>query len=348
MTIRAAILGASGYTGAELARILSGHPDVEVTHATSERYAGQPLSASFPHLRGSVADLVCEPLDAVKTAQKCDVAFCALPHKTSMGVVPGLLEAGLKVVDLSADFRLQDRQVYEAWYGVEHTASDLIAEAAYGLPELNRDPIRKARLVANPGCYPTAAQLALAPLAKKGLIDLSDVIVDAKSGVTGAGRSAKQATLYSEVADGFKAYSVGTHRHAPEIEQELSRLGGQAAAVQFTPHLIPQLRGILATCYVRLREKSDGAALEGLYRAFYRNEPFIRILSGGSLPNTAWVRGSNQCDIALVPDARTGRLIVLAAIDNLIKGASGAAVQNMNLMLGLEETRGLLQGPLFP
>ncbi len=264
-----------------------------------------------------------------------------------MEVVPSLLAAGRKVVDLSADYRLRDVAVYRQWYQ-EHTSPELLAEAVYGLPELHREQIRSARLVANPGCYPTSVALGLAPLLKQGLIDHRSLIVDSKSGTSGAGRSAKVGSLFCEVNEGFAAYGVGRHRHTPEIEQTLSQLAGEAVRVNFTPHLLPVNRGILSTCYATLLGNHDSAALLALYREHFRGEGFVRICPEGSLPNIAFVRGSNFCDIGLVSDQRTGRVIVVSTIDNLVKGAAGQAVQNMNLMLGFAEDAGLGGLGAFP
>jgi N-acetyl-gamma-glutamyl-phosphate reductase len=264
-----------------------------------------------------------------------------------MEVIPGFLARGRKVVDLSADYRLRDAAEYERWYQ-RHSSPDLLGEAAYGLPELYRGAVRGARLVANPGCYPTSVALALAPLVKNRLVDLPSLVIDSKSGTSGAGRSAKVGSLFCEVNEGFQAYGVASHRHTPEIEQTLSDLAGEKVTVSFTPHLLPVNRGILSTCYAGLREKATTADLDALFREFYRGEPFIRVHPEGSLPNVAFVRGSNFCDLGVVADPRTGRAIVIAAIDNLVKGAAGQAVQNMNLLLGFEETAGLEALPVFP
>ena len=345
--IRVGIIGASGYTGAELARLLVNHPGVELTLATSRQYAGKPLARVFPHLAGRT-ELVCEDPAGLAVAGRADFYFTAVPHQTAMAVVPGLLATGAKVVDLSADFRLHDRLVYEHWYQA-HSAPELLAEAVYGLPEIHRAAIAGARLVANPGCYPTSVLLALAPLLKAGCIDPASLIIDAKSGTSGAGRTAQTGTLYCEVTEGFRAYKVGAHRHTPEIEQELSELYGQPLKVTFTPHLVPMSRGMLSTIYADLRGETDQAELERVVREFYRDEPFVRVLDAGQLPATQHVRGSNFCDLALRVDQRNRRVIVLAAIDNLVKGAAGQAVQNMNLLCGLPEEQGLGQlVPLFP
>ncbi|HFQ89084.1 MAG TPA: N-acetyl-gamma-glutamyl-phosphate reductase [Desulfobulbus sp.] len=345
--LRVGIVGASGYTGVELARLLAGHPAAEITVATSRRYAGMPLAEVFPSLRQRV-DIVCEDLAPDQLASRADFFFTAVPHKTAMDIVPTLLAAGARVVDLSADFRIRDVATYEEWYQ-EHSSPELVREAVYGLPELYRQDIGEARLVANPGCYPTSVILGLAPLLREGLIDPSTLVIDSKSGTSGAGRSASVATLFCEVADGFRAYKVGgSHRHIPEMEQELSLLAGQPVTISFTPHLLPISRGILSTMYATLTRETDARTLQELYETAYGDEPFVRICPATTLPATQHVRGSNCCDIGIQVDRRTGRVIVLAAIDNIAKGASGQAVQNMNLMTGQEESTGLLGAPFFP
>lgn len=344
--VKVAVVGASGYTGVELLRLLLNHPQVIVTCVTANQNAGESVAALFPPLAGQI-DMVCSSLDVKEVASKAELVFTALPHQAAMEVIPGLLDAGCKVVDLSADYRLRDPQIYAEWYA-EHTSPELLREAVYGLPELYRSEIPKARLIANPGCYPTSVALALAPLLKEGLIDPATLIVDSKSGTSGAGRSAKVGSLFCEVNEGFKAYGVGNHRHTPEIEQTLSSLAAQEIRISFTPHLLPVNRGILSTCYATLRQESTTAALIDLYRHTYAGEEFVRLCSPGDLPNIAYVRGSNYCDIGLVVDSRTGRVIVVSAIDNLVKGAAGQAVQNMNLLLGLPESMGLKVLPVFP
>ncbi len=344
--LKVAVVGASGYTGAELLRLLVGHPEVEICCVTSRQHEGQRIAAVFPSLEG-FSDLVCEALDVGVIAERVDVVFTALPHKSAMAVVPGFLAAGCKVVDLSADYRLRDRHVYERWYQA-HDNPQLLDEAVYGLPELYREQLRRARLIANPGCYPTSIVLGFAPLLEEKLIDPSTLIADSKSGTSGAGRGAKQGSLFCEVNEGFKAYAVGAHRHTPEIEQELSRLSGNNIRLNFTPHLLPVNRGILSTCYAQLKTEKSTAELLDLYRNYYQGEAFVRIMPGGALPNVAFVRGTNFCDIGLFSDTRTGRVIVVSAIDNLVKGAAGQAVQNMNLMFGCKETLGLAIVPAFP
>ncbi len=345
--LKVAIVGASGYTGLELIRILHCHPEVAVTCLTSEQSAGKRISEVFPTLRGR-CDIVLENLEPVHVAEKADIIFTALPHKAAMEVVPTFLKLGKKVVDLSADYRLSDPAVYGEWYE-PHLNPGVLKKSVYGLPEIRRSKIKSAKLVANPGCYPTSIILGLAPLLKKGLIDLSSIIADSASGVTGAGRSAKVDSLYCEVNEGYKAYGVGgVHRHTPEIEQELSLLAGEPLKITFTPHLVPMDRGILSTIYATPKKALTSETLAALYRDFYAGEPFVRVLPAGSLPSTAFVRGSNFCDIAPLLDHRTGRIIVVSAIDNLVKGASGQAVQNMNLICGFPETMGLEGLALFP
>ncbi len=341
-----AVVGASGYTGIELVRILVNHPQVRLTCLTSRQHAGKSFSEVFPSVAG-IADLVCDPIDVDLINSKAEVVFTALPHKTAMEVVPSFVAAGKTVIDLSADYRLRDPAVYRQWYE-EHTSPELLPGAVYGLPELYRETIASAGLVANPGCYPTGAALALLPLVESRLIDLSSIVIDSKSGTSGAGRAAKEGSLFCEVNESFRAYGVAAHRHTPEIEQTLGAVCGEEVVVSFTPHLLPVDRGILSTCYARLNAGKSTAELHDLYASRYADEPFVRVRKEGSLPDIAHVRGSNYCDIGVVADPRTGRAIVVSAIDNLVKGASGQAVQNMNLMLGLDETAALRTVPLFP
>ncbi len=343
--MRIAILGASGYTGAELVRLLSRHPQADIRALTADRQAGKRLGEVFPHLGGLDVPGLTKIEDA--NWDGVDFVFCCLPHGTTQTVVAGL-PGRLRVVDLSADFRLRDVAAYATWYGHEHQAPGLQKEAVYGLTELNRRAIAPARLVANPGCYPTSVQLPLVPLLESGGIDAGDIIIDAKSGVSGAGREAKQANLFGEVAEGIHAYGIANHRHAPEIEQGLSEAAGKPVIVNFTPHLVPMSRGILSSIYVRL---ANGASADDLRRTIasrYDGEPFVRVLPAGEAPATRHVRGSNHCLIAVFADRVQGRAIVLSVIDNLVKGASGQAIQNMNLMAGWPEATGLDQQPLFP
>ena len=339
MTIRAAVVGSTGYTGFELVSLLRYHPQVELAVLTSQSYVGQPISQVFPALRG-VCSLVCETLNPESLVARADVIFVALPHKQAMEVVPGFIRAGRKVVDLSADFRFRDAAVYEAWYQ-PHTAKDLLAEAVYGLPELHADEIREARLVGNPGCYPTGVILAAAPLVRRGVVMLESIIADCKSGVSGAGRAATLSTHYCEANEGLRAYSVGEHRHTPEIEQELAALAGRPLRVVFTPHLVPMSRGILTTLYASLARDASDEEIRALYQEMYGGAPFVRILDKGELPSTMYVRGTNYCDIGWRLEPRTGRIIVISAIDNLARGASSQAVCNMNLMCGFAEDAGL-------
>ncbi|HEY5674517.1 MAG TPA: N-acetyl-gamma-glutamyl-phosphate reductase [Malonomonas sp.] len=344
--IKVAVVGASGYTGVELLRLLVGHPEVEITCVTSRQHEGVPISQVFPSLSG-FCDQVCAPLDVAVIAEQAQLIFTALPHKSAMEVIPDFLSAGCKVIDLSADYRLRDKAVYEHWYQA-HTSPELLGEAVYGLPELFRPQIATARLVANPGCYPTSVALGLAPLLANGLIDNASLVIDSKSGTTGAGRAAKQGSLYCEVNEGFKAYGVASHRHTPEIEQTLTTLAGSPVQVSFTPHLLPVNRGILSTIYATLQEQKTSDELVALFREYYAGESFVRVMPGRDLPNVAYVRGTNFCDLGVVSDPRTGRVIVISAIDNLVKGAAGQAVQNMNLLYGLKEQLGLGIVPLFP
>ncbi|MDV2504151.1 MAG: N-acetyl-gamma-glutamyl-phosphate reductase [bacterium] len=341
------IAGASGYTGAELLRLLSRHPHIEVARVTADRHAGRALEEVFPFLRGEF-DLTLEKLDVRSVAEACRMVFCALPHTTSMEVVPALVEAGCLVVDLSADFRFRDPAVYEAWYGAGHVSPELCSKAVYGLPELHRDAIRGARLVANPGCYPTSVVLAVAPLLRSGLIEADSVIADCKSGTSGAGRREELALSFSELSEDFRPYQVAAHRHTPEMEQELSAIAGRPITCTFTPHLVPMTRGILSTVYATLVGGPTEEELYSAMRESYADEPFVRVLPPGELPATGRLRGTNMCELALKLDERTGRVIVLSALDNLGKGASGLAIQNANIMLDLDETAGLTGPGLFP
>ncbi len=346
MAIQCAIIGGSGYTGGELLRILSAHPGVEITCVTSRKYAGMPISALFPSLQG-IVDINFEDYSPESLKERAQIAFTAVPHQAAMPVVRELLDAGLKVIDLSADFRLHDANVYENWYG-EHSQKELLERAIYGLPEIYKEKIKAAELVANPGCYPTSAILPLYPILKRGIVDSNGIIIDSKSGVSGAGRTSSSAFGYSEVNEGFKAYKVCEHRHTPEIEQELSMASGAPLTLNFTPHLVPMTRGILTTSYSKLKEDVDEQELIDILRDFYNKSPFVRVLDQGLFPDCHNVRGSNFCDIGVRVCKRTNTLILISAIDNLVKGASGQAVQNMNIMEGLDETIGLQSPPLFP
>ena len=343
--IRIAILGASGYTGAELLRLLAGHERAEIVALTAERSAGKPIEDVFPHLAGRGLPRLVKN-DEVDWS-KVDFVFCGLPHGTTQEVIAALPKH-LRICDLSADFRLADVGTYAQWYGHAHRAPALQKEAVYGITELARPAIGNARLVANPGCYPTSAQLPLVPLVKAALIDADDIVIDAKSGVTGAGREAKQTSLFAEVAEGINAYGVAGHRHAPEIEQGLSEAAGRPIVVNFTPHLMPMNRGILATIYVRLAKGATLADLRKTLERAYEGEKFVRVTPEGRLPSTRDTRATNLCLIGLSKDRVSGRAILVAAIDNLVKGASGQAVQNMNAMLGIDEGMGLPTEALFP
>ncbi len=343
--IAVAILGASGYTGADLLRLLAGHPHADMAVLTANAHAGKPLSAVFPHLRMlDVPDLIT--VDEADWSS-VDAVFCALPHGTTQEIVARLPDH-LRIVDLSADFRLRDADLYADTYGKPHGAFHLQGQAVYGLTEHARDTVRAARIVACPGCYPTATLLALLPLVKAGVIETDDLIIDAKSGVSGAGRGLKEANLFCEVGEGIHPYGIARHRHAPEIEQELAVAHGASVQVNFTPHLMPMNRGELVTCYVRLAPgRAVSQARDALVGA-YEAEPFVHVLPEGEAPATRHVRGSNHCVVNVFADRLPGRLIVIAAIDNLVKGSSGQAIQNFNLMMGLNETTALEQAPLFP
>jgi len=344
--MRVGVIGASGYTGVELIRLLCRHPGVTLSVVTSRQYAGRPVASIFPILKGQTG-LKFENPALDELFGMADFFFTAVPHQTAMGIVPKLLAAQKKVVDLSADFRIRDAAVYEEWYQT-HTAREYLAEAVYGLPEIYRTKISKARLIANPGCYPTSVILALAPLLRSRMIDPESIIVDSKSGASGAGRSATVGTLFCEVTEGFKAYKVAEHRHTPEMEQEISLLSGRQVRISFTPHLLPISRGILSTIYAGLTRELGHKEVSDLYCQAYAKESFVRLYDEGELPATQFVRGSNYCDIGFKIDKRTNRIIILSAIDNIGKGAAGQAIQNMNLVAGLEEDMGLGIVPLFP
>jgi N-acetyl-gamma-glutamyl-phosphate reductase len=343
---RVGIIGATGYTGVELLRLLLLHPEVEVTALTSQKYAGTPIDRVFPSLLKRL-QLKCEELNVEILSGKADFIFTAVPHKTAMEVVPLFHRQGKRIVDLSADFRFRNAATYEKWYQ-KHMSPDLLPESVYGLPEIHREKIRSARIVGNPGCYPTGALIGLLPLVKKGMISPENIVVDSKSGVSGAGRDVALESLFCEVNEGVKAYKIFAHRHTPEIDQELSQLAQREINVTFVPHLIPMDRGILSTLYVRLTKKMETEELLGLFQEVYRGEPFIRVHPKGKLPNTKDVRGSNLCDIGATVSDSDARAVIVTAIDNLVKGASGEAVQNMNIMLGYPETTGLDVLPLFP
>lgn len=368
--IKTGIIGASGHTGEELVRLLSKHPKFKITYLTSEKFKGQKLS---PSLLGAT-DIMLESFSPSKAKKSADVFFVALPHGTSMEVVPKLLGGKKKVVDLSGDFRLEDQAVYKKWYKKKHTSSNLLGKAVYGLPEINKKAIKEANFVTNPGCYPTSVILALAPLLKKGLVFEKDIIIDSKSGVSGAGKINEKAnstwendgpyetrtpehtpstrytkeTNFDRVDESVKAYGVAVHKHTPEIEQEASKISKEEVTVSFTPHLIPMNRGILSTCYCDLKEDLNTKEIIEMYKKTYKGKSFVQVLDEGNYPETKNVLGSNHCHIGMKVDSRTGRAIVISAIDNLVKGASGQAIQNMNLMCGFKETEGLKDVGLVP
>ena len=345
MVIRAAVIGATGYAGAELVRLLSGHPHAKLSMITSRQQAGVPFSDIYPAMVG-VMNLSCQAFSQETVSEAADVVFTALPHKASMAVVPGLIDRGKKVIDLSADFRFKDAALYEAWYE-PHQAKDLLQSAVYGLPETYADEIKKASLVGNPGCYPTSVLLPLLPLVNAPFIDLDNIVADSKSGASGAGRSVSLGTHFCEVNESFRAYKVAEHRHNPEMDEVLSLAAGRPIHITFTPHLVPITRGMLTTVYVGLKGSVSTQEVTSYLDAFFADKPFVRMCPPGRFPDTRYVRGTNYCDIGIKVAERTRRLILVSAIDNLVKGASGQAVQNMNIMFGFPETAGLDQVP-FP
>jgi N-acetyl-gamma-glutamyl-phosphate reductase len=347
--LKVAILGGSGYTGSELLRLLLNHPHVKITSVTSERLAGTRISDVFLNIRGT--DLTFEHLSPDKLQKKADLFILCLPHKTSQEAAANLYKSGKKVIDLSADYRLRSAAVYEKWYKTPHKFKSLLNKAVYGLPEIYKNKIKTASLIANPGCYPTGAILGLAPVISQGLANIDSIIIDSKSGVSGAGRSPALPFMFSETNESVKAYAVASHRHTPEIEQELSLLSKKKLNVIFTPHLMPMDRGILSTIYVRIKGNTSLPKIQGAYQDFYKVSPFVRVLKDGVYPATKAVKGSNYCDISAFLDRRKSgchTLIIITAIDNLLKGASGQAVQNMNIMYGFEETAGLTSISHFP
>ena len=341
--IKVGIVGGTGYTGVELLRLLALHPQCELAAITSRKEAGMAVAEMFPNLRGRVKQKFVDPAKA--GLDTCDAVFFATPNGVAMGEARALVDAGVRVIDIAADFRIRDVAVWEQWYGVKHACPELVAEAVYGLPEVNRERIREARIVANPGCYPTAVQLGFLPLIEAGVVDLDHLIADAKSGVSGAGRNAEVHTLLAEASDNFKAYGVTGHRHQPEIAQGLAQAAGRPINLVFVPHLVPMIRGIHATLYARLTGKAD---LQALYEKRFAKEGFVDVMPAGSHPDTRSVRGANSCRIA-VHQPRGGNIaVVLSVIDNLVKGASGQAVQNLNIMFGFPEATGLEQIALLP
>ena len=346
---RVGLVGVTGYTGMELIRLLLGHPNLRLTQVTSRKEAGQTLEQIYPFLQGTdLAGLTIVAPDSSDLALECDLVFLAVPHGTAMEMAAELLAKGVRVIDLSADFRLRNREIYEHWYQVAHTQPALLSKSVYGLPELYAQQIATADLVANPGCYPTAAILALYPALHYGLILSDDLVIDSKSGTTGAGRKATVGTLFCEVSDTFRAYNLGKHRHTPEIEQELSLGAGREIILSFSTHLLPMNRGILTTAYAKVAPGVDPQVIRHRYEEFYADKKWVRVLPEGRLPETRWVRGTNFCDLGLVFDPRTNRLLVVSAIDNLCRGASGQAVVNANLMLGMEEETGLPFAAFMP
>lgn len=345
--IKAGIIGATGYAGNELVRLLYQHPDVEVVWYGSKSYIDQEYTDIYRNMF-QLVDAKCMDDNMEDLADAVDVIFTATPQGLCFSLVNEEILSKVKIIDLSADFRIKDVATYEQWYGLKHTSPEFIDEAVYGLCELNREDVKKARLVANPGCYPTCSILSIYPLLKAGLIDPKSIIIDAKSGTSGAGRGAKVANLYCEVNDTIKAYGVASHRHTPEIEEQLGYIAGEKLMVNFTPHLVPMNRGILITAYANLNKPVNYDVVKAIYDEAYDGEQFVRVLKKDVTPETRWVKGSNYVDVNFKIDERTGRVIMMGAMDNLVKGAAGQAVQNMNLMFGLEETLGLMQAPMFP
>lgn len=345
--IKAGIIGATGYAGGELVRILTGHKDAEIVWYGSRSYIDRKYADVYQNMF-RIVDAECMDDNMEELAGQADVIFTATPQGFCASMMTEEILGKTKIIDLSADYRIKDVAVYEKWYGIEHKSPQFIEEAVYGLCEVNREEIRGARLVANPGCYTTCSILTAYPLAKEGLIDMNTLIVDAKSGTSGAGRGAKVPNLYCEVNENIKAYGVASHRHTPEIEEQLGYAAKEEVVINFTPHLVPMNRGILATEYASLKEKVTYGEVKAVYDKYYKNERFIRVLEEGVCPETKWVEGSNYVDINFKIDPRTNRIIMMGAIDNLVKGAAGQAVQNMNLMFGIDEAEGLRMAPLFP
>lgn len=338
--IKVGVLGATGYAGIETVRLLSKHPEVKITRLVSHSFEGQKISEIYPNLEG-VLDLECCGLDVEDIAANCDFVFTALPHGVSKDVIPGLYEKGLKIIDLSGDFRYNDVSVYEQWYGEKHPAPELLDKSVYGLCEIHRDEIKQTALVANPGCYTTTSILALYPLLSAGVVKTDNIIIDAKSGVTGAGRTTKLDYSFCECTENMLAYKIATHRHTSEIEQELSIAAGENVMVSFTPHLVPMKRGIYATCYANLSKEVSADEIEKIYKDFYKDEYFVRLVPHGKIPESNWTAGSNFINIGFEIDKRLGRIVVCSCLDNLIKGAAGQAVQNMNILMGYDEKTGL-------
>ena len=345
--IKAGIIGSTGYAGQELARLLMQHKDAEIVWYGSRSYIDQKYYDVF-HNMFEIVDDKCLDDNIEELAEKADVVFTATPQGLCSSLVSEDVLSKTKIIDLSADFRIKDVNRYEEWYGLKHQSPEFIKEAVYGLCEINREDIKKARLIANPGCYPTCSTLSIYPMAKEGLIDMNSIIIDAKSGTSGAGRGAKVNNLYCEVNENIKAYGVATHRHTPEIEDQLSYASGEKVILNFTPHLVPMNRGILVTAYANLKKEVSYEKIKELYDSYYKEEKFVRVLEKDVCPETRWVEGSNYVDVNFKIDQRTGRIIMMGAMDNLVKGAAGQAVQNMNLMFGLDEAEGLELVPMFP
>jgi len=345
--IKVGIIGSTGYAGAELVRLLMGHKEVEIKWFGSRSYIDQEYADIFQNMF-EIVDAKCMDDNMEELANAVDVIFTATPQGLCSTLVNEEVLNKVKIIDLSADFRIKDVNVYEQWYGIKHASPSYIEEAVYGLPEINRDKVKNARLIANPGCYPTCTILSIYPLAKEGLIDMDTLIVDAKSGTSGAGRGAKVANLYCEVNENIKAYGVASHRHTPEIEEQLGYAAGKECVINFTPHLVPMNRGILATSYAKLTREVTYEEVKAIYDKYYSNEQFVRVLKKDVAPETRWVEGSNYVDVNFKIDPRTNRVIMMGAMDNLVKGAAGQAVQNMNIMFGFKENEGLCQIPLFP
>ena len=344
--IKVGIVGGTGYTGVELLRLLAAHPEVEIQAITSRSENGLAVADMYPNLRGHLDIAFSEPDLAV--LKKCELVFFATPNGIAMTMARALIDAGVKVIDLAADFRIKDIAEWSKWYGMEHACPELVEKAVYGLPEVNRADIKNAQLIANPGCYPTAVQLGLLPLIEKGLVDTQSLIADAKSGVSGAGRTAAVSTLQAESSENFKAYGVAGHRHLPEIKQGLALANNADVGLTFVPHLVPMIRGIEATCYAKLNDKNMAEQLQSMYEAHYADEPFVDVMPVGSLPETRSVRGANFCRIAVHVPQGGDTVVILSVIDNLVKGAAGQAVQNMNIMCGLNESAGLTAIALVP
>ncbi len=344
--INAGLIGSTGYAGQQLVWFLNNHPNVNINFLSSHSYSGVSFSKIYGNYSKHIESICVDIKEAESKLSEIDILFIALPHGKSFELVKKALNLGVKVIDLGADFRLKDHNVYKKWYDLDHQAINLLPQSVYGLPELNRNIIKNSNLIANPGCYPTASILALTPLLKSNIIDSSSIIIDAKSGVSGAGRALNTSILYGECNESIKAYSVSSHRHTPEIEQMLSQVNNKDVSLLFTPHLVPMNRGILATCYGNLINDISQEELYEIYSSFYKNESFIRVIE--EIPETKWVKGSNICDIAIRVDERTKKVIIISAIDNLIKGAAGQAVQNMNIMFNIDENKGLDLLSMFP